>query len=345
MFSATALLGARWKDGPDSLVFQLRPVVSQGAPAGGRDAVAHLDEFFWERGLSPRLFVFAGKRKIINGVGIGRNPSNFFVQGKPQDRTLSDEDRRAEIEGDTMVGAAFFGPSYSLLSVMAARTEPGTPLRALLQANATLDAWAADISLTAYHAERPALGMNISLAAGEKTTWYVEAALRKGRDRPAPEVSASGFVIGAMPQDRDWIGELVLGGQYTTTGGITLNAEYWRNSNGYAGRELAAIGNSLSAGQGDTPLAAKMLAVPGLRQNSVFLRLSGIALRDSIKGEMTWIRSLDDSSGLWRGALVWDVGSAESLRLGIDHLAGSRFSEYGASKFDWRVFIQYKKHL
>lgn len=343
--SATALISPRIKRGRDLVALQLRPALTHTSGASFNESQAYVDELYWERAFSPRMFAFAGRRKIVNGVAIGRNPSNFFNLGKTQDRTLSDEDRRAETQGDDMVGWSYFGQSYSVQSVVATRAGEGAPIRAMLQANGNLDSLSADFTLIAYYAERPALGLNLSTVVGEKVTAYAEAALRKGRDRQRPVLSAGAVLIGASDDDNRWIADVVLGGQYTTGTGITLTAEYWRNNNGFSESEYAGIVNSLLSGQGNARLAGRMLASVGFRKNSAFFRVGDISMLDSLKGELTWIRNLDDSSSLARCALVWDIGKQDSLRLGVDVFSGSRVSEFGSSRTDRRVFINYKRHL
>jgi hypothetical protein len=278
---------------------------------------AYVDELYWEHRFSPSSFTFLGRRKIVNGVAIGRNPSDFFNQSKTQDRTLNDEDRRAETEGDNIVGGSYFGRSYSIPSLLAAPAGDSKRIRAMLQVNSNLNSLSTDVSFIAYYADRPSQGMNLSTVLGENTTIYTETALRKGRDRQRPVLSVNDVVIDAVDDTNRWIADVVVGGQYTTGIGITLTAEYWRNNNGFSDKEYVGIANSLTSGQGNPRLAGSLLSTPGLRKNSAFVRIGDIQLLDTLKGEITWIRNMDDSSNFLRGAVNWDIGKADSFRIGL----------------------------
>lgn len=345
LLSGTALLKSKLKLDRDLLAIQLRPSLTHATNTGVGETSAYVDELYWEHRLSPSSFTFLGRRKIVNGVAIGRNPSDFFNQSKTQDRTLNDEDRRAETEGDNMVGWSYFGPSYSIQSLLAAPERDSNRIRSMLQVNSSLNSLSTDVSFIVFYADRPSLGMNISTVMGEKTTLYVETALRKGRDRQSPVLSTNNVVIGAVKDDDQWVTDVVIGGQYTMGSGITLTAEYWRNNNGFSDKEYAGIANSLASGQGNPRLAGTLLGTPGLRRNSAFVRIGDIPLFDALKGEMTWIHNLDDSSNFLRGAVNLDIGKADSLRIGIDGFFGSQLSEYGSSKINRRLFLIYKRYF
>ena len=343
--SALGLFKSRLKWDDDTLALQLRPAASYSDPSRHGTADVNTDALYWEHRFSPVSFIFAGRRKIVNGVALGRNPSDFFNLGKTQDNTLTDEDRRAEIRGDDMAGWSYFGPSYSIQSTLAAPARGSRRARAMAQWNGNLSALASDVSLSAYYADRPGLGLNLSSVIGDKITAYAEAAWRKGRDRQNPVLSATGAVVAVADAERRWIADWVAGGQYTTDSGVSLNAEYWRNGNGFSGAEQAGIANALNTGQGNPPLAGSLLATPGLRKNSVFFRIANLPLSETLKGEITGIHDLDDGSGLVRAAANWEVGKADSLRAGFDRFSGARWSEYGASGIRWRMFVVYKKYL
>ncbi|TQK05706.1 hypothetical protein FB598_3734 [Herbaspirillum sp. SJZ106] len=328
----------------DLLTLQLRPLQAWQINSDVSETNIHVDELFWEHQFSPVSFVFLGKRKIVNGVATGRNPSDFFNQGKTEDRTLADQDRRAEKEGDEMAGWSYFGSSYSLQSLLATPFRNSQRIRAMLQLNSNWNALATDVSLIAYYADRPALGVNLSAVLGEKTIVYAEAAMRKGRDRQSLVLSANGTVTGTMDDSKRWIADIVIGRQYTTDRGITLTTEYWRNDNGFSNQEYAGITHTLTSDTGNPRLAGSLLSTPGLRRNSVFIRIGDIPLLEAQKGEITWIRNLDDASNYIRCAISWDINQIDSLRLGFDKLSGARLSEYGASKINNRFFLIYKRN-
>lgn len=82
-----------------TLAMQLRPEFVRSSQSGDRVARVRVDELNWEMEISTSAFLFAGRKRIVNGVALGRNPSDFFNLDKPEDRTLADEDRRAEKKG------------------------------------------------------------------------------------------------------------------------------------------------------------------------------------------------------------------------------------------------------
>ncbi len=345
ILSATALLRSRVNLDHDTLAFQLRPLLDYTNNSGIGNTSVYVDELYWEHRFSASSFTFLGRRKIVNGVAMGRNPTDFFNQNKTQNRTLNDEDRRAETEGDNMVGWSYFGRTFNIQSLIATPSPDSKRIRTMLQINSSLNSLSTDVSFSAYYADRLSLGMSLSTVLGEKTTVYAEAALRKGRDRKSPVLSANDVVIGAVDDSSRWITDFVLGGQYTTDNGITLTTEYWRNNNGFSHKEYTGIANSLTSGKGNPRLAGSLLSTPGLRKNSTFVRIGDVQLTDTLKGEVAWIHNLDDSSNFLRAAVNWDVGKTDSLRIGVDGFSGSKLSEYGSSKINKRFFLAYKKYF
>lgn len=343
LLSGSALLKSKLKFDYNLLKIQLRPLLTHATDTDVSEASAYVDELYWERRMSPSSFAFLGRRKIVNGVAIGRNPSDFFNRSKHQNRTLSDDDRRAEMQGDDMMGWAYFGKSYRLQSLLAVPDRSSSRIRAMLQINGNLNALSTDISFITYYADHPSLGMNLSTVLGENVTAYVEAVLRKGRDRPSPLLSRNGVMVDVAEDDNRWFADVVIGGQYTTRSGITLTAEYWRNNNGFSNNEYKGIVNSLISYQGDHRLAGSLLSTPGLRKNYLFVSARDIPLHDTFKCEITWIRNMDDSSNFLRGAINWDASKVDSFRIGIDRFYGPKLSEYGFSKIDKRFFLIYKR--
>jgi len=343
--AATALLRSKLKFDQDMLSLQLRPLLTRTRNNGTSAASATVDEGYWEHRLSAGSFAFLGRRKIVNGVAFGRNPSNFFNQGKPEDRTLTDADRRAEMEGDDMLGWSYFGHSYSIQTLFATPAENSKRTRAMLQADGNLNSISTDFSFILYYADRPSLGMNLSSLLGDNATLYAETAFHKGRDRRTPVLSENGTMLDAREDESRWISNIVIGGQYTTDSGANFAAEYWRNDNGFSGKEYAGIVNTLASGQGNPRLAGSLLSAPGLRKNSLFFRMADIPLSEALKGEAVWIRNMDDSSSFLRGAVNWDIGNTDSFRLGFEKLVGAERSEYGSSNLDWRAFFIYKKYF
>lgn len=328
-----------------TLSAQLRPEFVKSSRSDDRVARVHVDELNWEKEIVASSFLFAGRKRIVNGVALGRNPTDFLNLDKPEDRTLADEDRRAEKKGDDLVGWSHFGSTYSVQAAVVSPEDGSHRVRALVQWTGRLDAVSTDYSIIGYYAENPGLGLNLSTAIDDKMTAYAEIAARSGRDRQRPVTGAQSALI-ATTEDRDeWFADIVVGGQYTSDLGWTFTAEYWRNANGYSDTEFSGIERSLRTGLGHPGLAATLIATPDLRREKIFFRISDVKLRENVELETTMIHGLDDHSRFVRGALIWDVAEADAIKAGVDVLSGSTFSEYGASPVDTRIFLIYKRYF
>lgn len=77
----------------------------------------------------------------------------------------------------------------------------------------------------------------------------------------------------------------------------------------------------------------------------MFFRISDVKLKENIELEATMIYSVDDRSRFLRGAVIWDVAEADSIKAGVDSFSGSEFSEYGLNPVDTRLFVIYKRYF
>lgn len=343
----TGSIRSRLQRQDNTILLQMRPIALYSSAPGVSGVTGSLDEFYWERRMSPALFAFAGRRRIVNGVAIGRNPSDFLNAAKPEDRTLTDEDRRSEKKGDDLIGWSYFGQAYSVQAMALTAASGSKRTRALFQVAGNIDALSTDYSVIGYVADRPGFGLNLSTVWGEKTTAYAEAAIRRGRDRPRPVLNASQLVVGAADDTGRWFSDVVLGGQYTSASGLTLTTEYWRNANGFCATESTALRNAVVAGQGNAQVAAALLNVSTLRQQALFFRISGIPIPLSARTtvEATAIVSLDDNSRFLRSALNWDRSASDAVRAGVDRFYGPALTEYGVNQVRWRLFLAYKHYF
>lgn len=343
--SVVAVIRANLALDVGKLSAQLRPEFVRSSRSGDRVAQVRVDEANWEKEIAASSFVFAGRRRIVNGVALGRNPTDFLNLDKPEDRTLADEDRRAEKKGDDLVGWSHFGQAYSVQAAVVSPEDGSDRVRALVQLTGRIDAVSTDYSLIGYYAENPGVGLNLSTVIGDKMTAYAEMALRSDRDRPRPVADAQNALVGTA-EDRDgWFADVVVGGQYTSDAGWTFTAEYWRNANGYSDAEFSSLERSLRTGLGDPGLAGSLIATPELRREKMFFRISDVKLRDNVELETTMIHGFDDDSRFVRGAVIWDVADADAIKAGVDVLSGSAFSEYGASPVETRIFLIYKRYF
>lgn len=343
--SVVAVLKGKLDLEDSTFALQLRPEFSRSSLSDDRAARVHVDELNWEIQISTSVFVFAGRKRIVNGVALGRNPSDFLNLDKPEDRALADEDRRAEKKGDGLVGWSYFGPTYSLQGAVASAADGDRRVRAFLQLTGRLDTLPTDYSIIGYYADNPGLGLNLSTALGDKMTAYTEIAVRKDRDRRKPVQDAQHGLIGTTDDRRKWFADVVIGGQYTSNLGQTFTAEYWRNANGYSAFEFSSVERSLRTGQGNVPLAGSLIGTPSLRRETMFFRISDVTLKENFQLEATLIHSLDDRSRFLRCAVIWDVAEADSIKAGVDSFSGSDFSEYGVNPVDTRLFVIYKRYF
>lgn len=343
--SVVAVIRADLELDVGKLAAQLRPEFVRSSRSHDRVAQVRVDEANWEKEIAASSFLFVGRKRIVNGVALGRNPTDFLNLYKPEDRTLADEDRRAEKKGDDLVGWSHFGPAYSVQAAVVSSEDGSNRVRALVQLTGRLDAVSTDYSIIGYYAENPGVGLNLSTVISDKMTAYAEMALRGERDRQRPIADAQNALIGTV-EDRDgWFADIVVGGQYTSDAGWTFTAEYWRNANGYSDDELSILERSLRTGLGNPSLAGSLIATPDLRREKIFFRISDVKLRENVELETTMIYGLDDDSRFVRGAVIWDVADADVIKAGVDALSGSEFSEYGASPVDTRIFLIYKRYF
>lgn len=343
--SVVAVIRANLELDVGKLAAQLRPEFVRSSRSRDRIAQIRVDEANWEKQVAASSFLFAGRKRIVNGVALGRNPTDFLNLDKPEDRMLADEDRRAEKKGDDLVGWSHFGAAYSVQAAVVAPEDGSDRVRALVQLTGRLDAVSTDYSIIGYYAENPGLGLNLSTAIGDRMTAHAEMAVRRDRDRQRPVADARNALVGTA-EDRDgWFADIVVGGQYTSDAGWTFTAEYWRNANGYSQSEFSSLERSLRTGLGSPGLAGSLIATPDLRREKIFFRISDVKLRDNVELETTMIYGLDDQSRFVRGAVIWDVAEADAIKAGVDALSGSEYSEYGASPVDTRIFLIYKRYF
>ncbi len=328
-----------------TLAMQLRPEFVRSSQSDDRVARVRVDELNWEMEISTSAFLFAGRKRIVNGVALGKNPSDFLNLDKPEDRTLADEDRRAEKKGDDLVGWSYFGRKYSLHGAVASAADGGRRVRAFLQLTGRLDRMTTDYSIIGYYADNPGLGVNLSTAIGDKMTAYAEIAVHMDRDRGKPLPDAQSALAGTTEDRRSWFPDAVIGGQYTSELGQTFTAEYWMNANGYSDAEFSSVERSLRTGLGNVPLAANLIGTPSLRREKMFFRISDVKLKENLELEATMIYNMDDRSRFLRGAVIWDVAEADSIKAGVDSFSGSEFSEYGVNPVDTRLFVIYKRYF
>lgn len=340
-----------------TLQTQIRPEFQHDFGGAGR---VHLDEAYLRLAATRQLFVELGKRQIVNGVGLGFNPTDYWAEHKVIDRTVDDETRRAEREGDVVAGASYYAEGGSIQGYVAPQL-PGrlqsAPTRYMLGITRTLTDLDADATLTAYGGDRPALGANLSATLGDALVAYTETSFRRGRDRAEVMVSGTGAgsAYGIGTDDEQVFVNALGGAQYTFGNGVNVNAEYFRNGEGYSGAEMDRISALRSAvlprGRGAAALGAlqartrELLSSRNLRRNYAFLRVSNIALGPSTTLQLTTIRNLDDRSQFFRALATVTLTDQDLVQAFGDVFYGRRQSEYGMSAVAARILLLYRHHF
>jgi hypothetical protein len=348
VFQAFALLRGEARLVDTGLKVQFRPFYQTDRNATTRKLF--VDEAYLEQALSPSRFLFAGRRNIVTGVAFSTNPTDFFGDGKEEDFTLPEAERRALRTGVYMLGADWFfdGGNASLVVAPQLGTEQEEQTRVQLQAGWLLQRWQTDIALQVLAAgERPGFGLNASTTVGDALVLYTESALRRGRDR---DLVQQGLVT---PGDPDaWLPNVVLGGSYTFANATNLILELHYNGNGYNESEwdsLRQATDTTAAALIDRTLRARALtsltslnsltAATELRKKYLFVRLSQPNLLGRFEGSLFWLDTLEDSGHLVRGRVETTLGDAVRLGVMTDYMHGSSFSEYGIRPRDWSVVL------
>jgi len=235
------LLKSHLKENNISVIAHSRLILENIGNSQIHKAILNVDELYGDFRVAQNFFAYIGKRKIVNGVAFGRNPTDFLNFKKQQNRTLSDEDRRAEMAGDAMLGGAYFHDFGSVQWSLLKPSQGSQRMRAFLQINQNMDYFSTDLSAALYYTENPGIGINVSSVASDDVTLYAEMAFRKKRDRKAPTFLKDKTVFGFREDDRNWVTNAVAGGQYTAPNGVFFTFEYWRNKNGYSREEMSEI--------------------------------------------------------------------------------------------------------
>jgi len=341
------LFKSQLKEDNFSVVAHSRLILENIGDSQIKKAILNIDELYGDFRVSQNFFVFIGQRKIVNGVAFGRNPTDFLNSQKKQDRTLSDEDRRAEMKGDTMLGGAYFDEFGSVRWSLLKPSQGSQRMRTFLQINQNIDYFSTNFSASVYYAENPGIGINVSSIARDDVTLYAEMAFRKKRDRKAPAFLDNKAVFSLKEDGRNWIANAVAGGQYTAPNGIFFTFEYWRNNNGYVREEISGIEKAITSRTISRDMAREILSAADLQINSTFFKIGNMELLGSFKGEIIWIHDLDRYSNLLRSSLLFDVNENNDLRIGFEKFSGPIMSAYSPDRvgIDKRIFINYKRYF
>jgi hypothetical protein len=372
------VLNARASTERHAIVAQVRPYHDMSFdPGSDHYSKVSVDELYWEARVTDYITTVLGRKRIVNGVALGYNPTDFLSHDKlVTSNNLEDTERRSERVGDNLVGfSKFFEDStFSAFLLFPSGFSSSEHLRGLAQFSQRLEQLQTDYTLLAYYDDNLQLGLNISSTLTNSITGYLEMAISQNRGRRIIDTSKGGnpyqspaLALGSYQNTLDGAAyppdyrrsfkwerhgnaleldqyDAVIGMQYTHESGIGLNVEYWRSNMAYSQREFNAIWDNVELGRISVDDAEDMLtANNNVQRDKIFVRVSDIPLIDDVLSlEQTNILGLNDESLFSRTSLIWQVSDSSTARLNLNHFNGNRRSEFGMVPYEWQIFSSFK---
>ncbi len=356
-----------------SINAQLRPyMTSTFDPDAENYSRVSVDELYWDGRATDNLTLTAGRKRIVNGVALGHNPTDFLKHtDREYSANLTDEERRGERRGDNLVGASYFFEDATLQGylLLPNSVSGGENPRGLAQFSHRIQPLQADYSVSAYYEDGLNVGLNISATLAHSITAYVELALSEDRGRPVvvtndrrftgggrvPPLTLGSYqdILNADSSPYKWEGNSnalkldnydgVIGVQYTHASGVGVNVEYWRSNTAYTRGEVNDILEGAATGLISPRDAERLLTrYDNMRREKVFVRVSDIPIVQDLTLEQTAIFGLTDSSLFLRSSFAWQISDATTFRLNANYFSGGRTSEYGMIPYEWQLFSSFK---
>jgi hypothetical protein len=321
-----------------------------------------IDDGYADISAYQNLFLYLGKKNVWNGVGLSYNPTDFFGEGKPIDRTLTEEERRTEREGDCLAGTdiLFNGGMLSLIFAPSIKEVQAQNNRFLLKSDFLLEDIKTDISLLYFNSSISGLGMDVSTTVNDKCVLYTDSAIRwGGTRRKAIKLVQDGspriYEI-TTPDDsqRPYLCSL-LGGQYTFDNNVNVIVEYIYNGDGYNNTEWDNVINFIQYGAeeyklGVAPELMKLnllqtnnfMDIGKIRQHYGFIRISKADLWENINISLVGYCSLDDQSFLINPTIDCSLGQNSLIGLTATFFFGNNRSEFGLTQWNYEIAVAYK---
>lgn len=353
--SVTTLAGLQAWKGPVTIAGAGRLYARTALREGERAARLHTDELYAEYAVTPKHFLYAGRRHLVHGRSLGVNPLDFALDPIDLDRSKDSTRRRSEIKGQDMLGfESLLGDRFTL----AGYRTPGE--RALLAGTFTLPEWESDLTALVLDDERPGAGLSFSRTFGESVLAYADGAVRRGRDRIVIRASRGSDVVPGTffteeGDDSRLYAQSSIGVGHTLESGANFNLEYHFDSNGYTSGEwdemTALIVKNDTARRevrfGELPtgnllgLSAQLNQFT-LRRHYGFLRAQHPDLFGlDLVAETTVFHNLEDHSGSL--GLRLEHGLGPDLLLGFEgrHLYGGGLDEFGlrTAKLSGSIYV------
>ncbi len=316
-----------------------------------KDSKAEVDQWYAEYSLTDELFLYLGRRNVVFGQSYGTNPLDVFFDPLALDRTLNEDRRRREVNGQDMLGfealrsdtfsvIGYWAPSYS-------RLNQGRPDRALIAVTSLFLKWNADITLLAFEDSRPGVGLSFTKSVDDAILLYGDVSLRRGRDRfvisrdQGSAISPGDFLMQTSDHKQQYV-ETSLGFSYTFESGATINTEYYYNQNGYTDSEWGKISQIININAGNLAQGrysglpeSNLLSLNSALRHSVVRRHYGFVrgyhpdpFDFGMSTEATVFHNLQDQSGVASLRLEYGVKSSVLLGVYISTNCGSGMDEF-----------------
>lgn len=305
------------------------------------DSKAEVDQWYAEYAPTDELFLYFGRRNIVFGQSYGVNPLDVFFDPLELERTLNEDRRRREVNGQDMLGfealksdtfsvTGYWAPSSSRLNKDSHQERPE---RALVAITSLFLERNADLSVLAFEDRRPGIGLSFTQGVGDARLLYGDISLRRGRDRlmiidaQGATTSPGDFVLQKNDHKQQYV-ESSLGFSYTFASNATINTEYYYNQNGYTNSEWRNIAqlintNAVNLAQGRSGDMPKnnLLSLNSALRHSVIRQHYGFVrgyhpdpFGFGMSTESTVFHNLQDQSGV--ASLRLEYAAKPSLLLG-----------------------------
>lgn len=318
----------------------------------GESGKAHFytDEAYLDGRLGNKLFLYAGKRNLVEGVTYGVYPTDFMGQFKKIDFSLREEERRVQRQGNYLVGGDTFFKNITLSALYAPKIDrwQDEKDRVLLKGKLLVESINTDMALHLFYGDIPGIGLDVSSTVSDNLVLFTGSALRRGSQKPTITVTSMGsdtipriFKFTSPDKDKEYP-QIVVGGSYTFKDGTNLIAEYIYNGDGYTEgewkqfRDFVRYNNKSYLNNFFRDLAAGNLAsgvsimqFGQMRKNYAFLRISNNTAIKDLDGQFVVSANLNDGS--WLNYFSIDYTITKSLIAGIYGLVnfGKKDTEYG----------------
>jgi hypothetical protein len=340
-------------------------------------------EAYMEWRLADQTYLALGRINLKSGIALGYNPTDYFkarTVSEPlsADPTVLREDRLGtvmlrfqHISSGGSITLAFAprlrrqSPIYSNTELpsfdpMLGRTNPDN--RFLLKGGADLSRYMSPEVLIYHDSQGTRVGLNLSMALGQRVVAYLEESAGRRRDLIA-EALGFGRATGALPEDapdepppspgNSLKNELAVGASYTTSNSVTWNLEYHLNQAGFTSKDWSrwfAIGSNH-----ETPpaIANELWYIRGYAadqqqqgtEQAAFIRADwtdAFGLNLELSGFVNV--DLRDGSGQAQGEAEYYLSNAWTIGLLAAGDFGSPRSDFGSLPAAYSVLLSLKRY-